>query len=128
MFCQLHPGHVGAMQKWRNIRLELGRTAGFPSGSVSRGYLIRLPLDDGDRVDRKAMDEKPHWATVQRYWSTEPDEIGTVGRADQGLALHCDGRPARLVRIGDRPIRLGQQVFVIDPDGTELPFKVANIR
>lgn len=120
--------HVTRMNVWKNIRLELARTDGFPAGSVSRGYLIRLPLNDADLIDTAAFETHPHRATVRRFWSTQPDETGLVHTADEGLALRTDGRSPRILKLDGRPLRLGQQVSVLEPNGSELPFKVASIR
>jgi hypothetical protein len=116
------------MDNWKNIRLELARTEAFPTGSVSRGYLIRLPLDELGSVDRIAFDRTPYLATVRRYWSSEPDEAGLVLGAVEGWAMRCDGKPDRLLRLDGQPFRLGDEVAVIDGDGTRLPFRIASIR
>ena len=116
------------MDKWKKIRLELARTASFPSGSVSRGYLIQLPLDPEGRIDDELLALKPHQATVRRYWSTEPDEAGNVVPIESGWALRCIGGPDRMLLLGGHPIRLGEQVSVLEPDGGVLPFYVASIR
>lgn len=116
------------MNNWKSIRLELGRMTGFPRGSVSRGYLIQMPLDDDDLVDQAAFDESPYRATVRRYWSTEPDESGAMVKVADSWAIRCDGRPDRMLELNGRPIRLGQQFSVVDPDGSVLPFKVASVR
>ena len=120
--------HVKPMPNWKDIRLELARTAEFPAGSVSRGYLIRLPLDDSDLIDPVALERSPHRATVRRYWSTEPDEAGLVHKGDGGWAMRCNGMPDRLLLVDDRPIRLGQKVSVVEPGGDLLPFTIASIR
>jgi len=117
-----------AMHNWKRIRLELTRTADFPTGSVSRGYLLRLPLDDTDRIDPLAVADKPHLATVQRYWSSEPDEVGGLVHTEDGWALRCNGNPDRMLQVGNKPILLGQQLSVTDADGTTHPFTVASIR
>ena len=116
------------MSNWKNIRLELARTNEFPAGSVSRGYLLRLPLNDHDGVDQAALELSPHWATVRRYWSTEPDEAGIVLPVERGWVLRCNGKPDRLLELNRLPIRLGQQIAVVEPDGATLPFRVASIR
>jgi len=116
------------MSIWKNIRLELGRTNEFPAGSVSRAYLIRLPLNDDDIVDRHAFELNPYRATVRRYWSTEPDEAGVVLPVDGDWAMRCNGTADRRLELNGRPIRLGQQVSVVGPDGAILPFRVASIR
>ncbi|HEY8433030.1 MAG TPA: hypothetical protein VIK68_00290 [Sphingomicrobium sp.] len=116
------------MDKWKKIRLELARSEGFPGGSVSRGFLILLPLDGEGQIDRALFSLKPHQATVRRYWSTEPDEAGNVVPIESGWALRCNGGPDRLLLLGGQPIRLGDQVSVLEPDGGVLPFTVASIR
>ena len=116
------------MTHWKNIRLELARTAEFPAGSVSRGYLLRLPLDDDDLIDRSAFERSPHRAQVRRFWSTEPDEAGFVLEKDEGWAISCNGWPSRRILLDGRPLRLGQELSVVDRDGSSLPFKVASIR
>jgi hypothetical protein len=125
---RLLSSHLKSMSNWKNIRLELARTKGFPAGSVGRGYLIRLPLDDNDFVDEEALQRSPHRATVRRYWSTEPDESGLLVRMDGGWAMHCDGRPVRMLELDDRPVRLGQQIAVEEPGGVLLPFRIAGVR
>lgn len=116
------------MNIWRNVRLELAKTKEFPAGSVSRGYIIRLPFDDEDLLDREAFERSPHRATVRRYWSTEPDEAGLLIAIEDGWAMRSNGRPQRMLQLHSRPIRLGQQVSVVDADGTSLPFRVAGIQ
>jgi hypothetical protein len=116
------------MEEWKKIRLELARTTGFPSGSVSRGYLIQLPLDGEGRIDGTVFALKPHRATVRRYWSTEPDESGLVVPIEGGWTMRCNGGPDRMLLFGGQPIRLGEQVSVLESDGAVLPFTVASIR
>jgi hypothetical protein len=116
------------MEKWKKIRLELARTAGFPSGSVSRGYLIQLPLDGEGRIDSKLFALKPHRATVRRYWSTEPDEAGVILASEGGWTMRCNGGLDRMLLFGGQPILLGEQVSVLESDGGVLPFTVASIR
>ncbi|GAA3893035.1 hypothetical protein GCM10022276_10300 [Sphingomonas limnosediminicola] len=113
---------------WRSIRLELGSTEEFPAGSVSRVYLIRLPLDDRDTVDERAFRDSPAHATVRRHWSTEPDKRGVVVQSGCNWTLQCNGDPGRALCLDGKPIRLGQAITVIEPDGTRLPFKVASVR
>lgn len=112
---------------WKSIRLELGRTGDFPAGSVSRAYLLRVPLDDQDMIDVRAFDRDPHRAVVRRHWSTEPDERGHIVRSDREWQFRCNGR-VRSVLLDHSPIRLGAEVSVVDSDGSTLPFRIASIR
>jgi hypothetical protein len=116
------------MNQWKRIRLELSRTRDFPAGSVSRGYLIQLPLDQDDRIDDRALAQRPQRATVRRYWSTEPDEAGHLVNVEGKWVLRCKGRPDRALLLGGQSIRLGEQVSVLEQGGDVLPFKVASVR
>jgi hypothetical protein len=111
---------------WSTIRLELAGTRDFPSGSVSRGYLIRVPLSDNGSIDEVGLAEAPHKATVRRFWSTEPDESGRVVAVNGHWTLQCNGNPDRL--LSTKSLKLGEEVAVIDVDGGRLPFRVASIR
>lgn len=112
---------------WKSIRLELGSTGEFPAGSVSRAYLVRLPLDDSDVVDRVALAKSPSRATVRRHWSSDPDQGGLLEQSGSECVMRCDGRQ-RVFRLDGTPIRLGQTVSVVEPDGSILPFRVASVR
>ena len=113
---------------WRSIRLELGSTGDFPAGSVSRVFLVNLPLDDFDLVDVAVLAGTPSKATARRHWATEPDERGQIVPLGADWAVRCRGKPDRVLQINGAPMRLGQQVSVVDPDGTVLPLKVASVR
>lgn len=113
---------------WKSIRLELGSTGEYPAGSVSRAYLLRLPLDDHDTVDAAAFLESPSKATVRRHWSTDPDERGVIVQSGPDWTMRCDKERHRVLCLNGSPLRLGQQVSVVEADGTILPFKVASVR
>jgi hypothetical protein len=112
---------------WKSIRLELASTDDFPTGSVGRAYLIRIPLNDEDAIDEAALELSPSKAVVRRHWSAEPDERGLLVRADGDWSIRCDGKSRRL-SLKSQPIRLGGHVAVIEPDGDVLPFTIASIR
>ncbi|WP_309660926.1 hypothetical protein [Sphingomonas sp.] len=116
------------MNNWKNIRLELAQSPEFPTGSVSRAYLLRLPLDDNDLVDEGALLNSPRLATVRRHWANDPDEAGLVQKVNGALAMSSNGASARMLRLDDQPIRLGQQVSVVESDGAVLAFRIASIR
>jgi hypothetical protein len=112
---------------WKSIRLELGSTEQFPSGSVSRAYLISLPLDEEDMIDGLAFDRAPHRATFRRHWSADPDESGHLTREGADWVLKCDGK-CRTLGFGSRPVRLGQQISLVEATGEVLPLRIASIR
>lgn len=119
--------HLSTMDNWKSIRLELASTREFPAGSVSRAYLIRLPLDDEDRVDEAAFLESPSRAMVSRYWSSEPDERGKLVKADGTWIIKCNGKPCRRLELDRKPVRLGQQLTLLADEGEALPFRIASI-
>jgi hypothetical protein len=114
------------MDAWKNIRLELGSTDKFPRGSVSRGYLIRLPLDRDGKVDRAALALHPHRAKVRRYWSTEADETGEIVEKDGVWSLRCK-RDRRILELDGRPVLLGSKVSIIEADGSVLSYNIASV-
>lgn len=113
---------------WKSIRLELGSTGKFPAGSVSRAYLIRVPLDEFDVVDRATLTRSAAKATVRRHWSTDPDQRGILVSSGSEWVMRCEGGADRLLHLDAIPMRLGQQVSLVEPDGAILPFKVASVR
>jgi hypothetical protein len=112
---------------WKSIRLELAKTEGFPRGSASRAYLLRLPLSDDGAIDKSAVQQQPRQATVRRFWPSQPDQAGYALPAAQGLELTCDlGAPdARTARLESDALRLGDCVTLTEADGTRLLFRVA---
>lgn len=112
---------------WRTIRLELGGARDFPNGSVSRGYLIRMPLNDDGSIDEATFARHPQWATVRRFWSTEPDESGRVVRENGHWLLRCNGKPVRLLSSGSPSFAPSKEIAVLAGDGARLRFRVASI-
>ena len=116
------------MTNWRQIRFELAGTADFPAGSVSRAYLLRLPIDDDDCIDLAAYRENPDRAVVRRHWSSEPDQSGTLVEAGDEWIIRCDGKPETRLELDRKPLRPGQQVPLRLSEGTILPMRIASIR
>jgi hypothetical protein len=114
---------------WQTIRLELARSAGFPEGSATRAYLLRLPLDEQGFVDGETLRRKPQQATVRRFWPSEPDQHGHVERADGGWIFRCQQGPSgeAITRFGSQALLPDEQVLLEEPDGTRLTFRVASI-
>lgn len=112
---------------WKNIRLELAKTPEFPRGSPSRSYLLRLPLTEAGAIDRAALQEQPREATVRRFWPSEPDLAGYVIPSPGGWVLTFDrvasGKGSGKLQ-GDA-LRLGDCITMTEPDGRQLPFRVA---
>lgn len=115
---------------WQTIRLELAPTPEFPSGSASRAYLIRLPLDGDCAVDAAALAANPARATVRRFWASEPDRFGRVVHTEDGWVLQFNGArgPHASARLRADRLHPGGRVTIVGPDGTPLPFRVADVR
>lgn len=113
---------------WKTIRLELARTSDFPSGSVSRAYLLRVPLDEDGGIDEQALDLGLARATVRRFWPSQPDRSGHLVRENGSWSFRCNGDAGGSAKLGEQPFRLGSEVTVTEADGSSLPFRVASIR
>jgi hypothetical protein len=115
---------------WKSIRLELARTKGFPQGSASRCYLLRLPLDERGFIDEAPARAVPAQASVRRFWPSQPDMVGQVIRTPEGWAFSYE--PAgeedeRVFLLETNPFRIGNRIRVTEPDGQQLPFRVASV-
>jgi hypothetical protein len=113
---------------WNTIRLELGRTADFLAGSVTRAYLVRLPITDNGEIDEVAVLDNPTRATVRRFWPCEPDRVGHVVRTGCGWAFRCGCTDQPDATMVAKRLKTGEEIFVTEGDGRQLPFRVASIR
>lgn len=120
---------------WKVIRLELASSWEFPKGSVARSYLIRLPLTDDGAIDTEILESQPSLATVRRHWTNQADMLGHLVRTPMGYAIRYEGgrstlgsgEPA-LFQFGADAIRVGEQIFLAEPDGRQLRFRVASLQ
>lgn len=118
------------LMNWKSVRLEMARTPEFPNGSASRAYLVHLPLDEGGLIDEDALRRMPVKATVRRFWPNERDMAGYVIRTPRGWALSY--RPGEdddetVFHLESHPMRLGDYITLTEPDGRQLPFRVASL-
>lgn len=127
---------------WKVIRLELASSWEFPRGSAGRAYLIRLPLAEDGAICSEALETQPSRATVRRYWPNQPDMLGNLVRTPMGYAIRYEmngtrrnGRHERnghvdekLFQFGADAIKVGEQIFVTEPDGRKLRFRVAGVQ
>lgn len=122
--------------QWKIIRLELASNWEFPRGSAGRSYLIRLPLNDDGAIDTETLESQPTRATVRRYWPNQADMLGHLVRTPMGYAIryepngrssHDGGEPA-LFQFGADAIRVGEQIFLAEPDGRQLNFRIASMQ
>lgn len=116
---------------WTSIRLELARTSDFPEGSASRAYLLHLPLDAQGLIDAGALHHTPERATVRRFWPNEPDMSGYVVDTPRGWAFSYaigDDDDESVFHLESHPLRTGEYITLTEPDGRQLPFRVADLK
>jgi hypothetical protein len=119
-----------ASMTWKSIRLELARTEEFPEGSASRAYLLRLPLDEAGLIEESSLSSMPARATVRRHWPNQPDMSGYVIRTPGGWAFSYrlgEEDDELVFHLETHPIRLGEYITLTEPDGSRLPFRVADL-
>ena len=125
------------------IRLELASSWQFPRGSAGRSYLIRLPLTADGAIDTAALESQPARATVRRYWPNEADMVGYLIHTPMGYAIRYEmngtdrrsggsetnghGDPS-LFQFGADAIRMGEEIFLTEPDGHQVRYRVANLQ
>ena len=123
--------------KWKVIRLELASSWEFPRGSAGRSYLIRLPLTDEGAIDTTTLEPQPARATVRRHWPNQADMLGYLVHTPMGYAIRyetngravADGdcQPA-LFQFGADSVRVGEQIFLAEPDGRQLRFRITSLQ
>jgi hypothetical protein len=129
--------------KWKMIRLELASSWQFPRGSAGRSYLVRLPLKDDGTIDTTALEAQPARATVRRYWPNEADMIGQLVHTPMGYAIQYEMNgtarlngdsgtnghgETRLLQFGADAIKVGEEIFLTEPDGHQVRYRVANLQ
>lgn len=118
------------MSTWNIVKLELGRTDRFPSGSASRSYLIRVPLDDDGLIDEAARAADPGRATVRRFWPNEPDQSGYLLHATNGWVFSYavgEDDDENLFHLENHPVKAGEYLTVTEPDGARLPYRITSV-
>jgi hypothetical protein len=127
---------ISSPMQWKIVRLELASSWEFPRGSVGRSYLIRLPLNDDGAIDTDTLESQPTRATVRRYWPNQADMLGHLVRTPLGYAIRYEasrrstdeiGEPV-LFQFGADAIKVGEQIFLAEPDGRQLNFRVASLQ
>ena len=117
---------------WKVIRLELASSWEFPRGSAGRSYLIRLPLSEDGAICADALELQPARATVRRFWPNQADMLGHLVHTPMGYAIRYDANgydeaETSLFQFGADAIRDGEQIFLTEPDGSRLRFRVAGM-
>ncbi len=116
---------------WNNIRLELACSSQFPKGSPHRCYLFHLPLKASGLIDEEMIRASPRGATVRRFWPSQPDLRAYVVKRPEGWAFDYDSREdgdESVFHLDNDPIRVGELLTLMEPDGKRLSFTVTDIQ
>lgn len=117
---------------WKQIKLVLGRTDEYPSGSSEHGYDIIAPLTIDGHLDEEAWRAERKRARVHRFWAGEDDEVGTLIRtrhrtwAISYKAGEDDDEP--FFKLETHIFNQGEYLTITETNGEALPFLVANVR
>lgn len=118
----------------KNIRLELARDTDFPSGSATRGYILKAPLTREGHIDIDAWRKTREACTVTRFWEGAPDEAGHLRHTRGGnWYFHYDleGDPdddETGFKFESHIFKEGEYVSVREHDGELRTFRVVQIR
>jgi hypothetical protein len=119
------------LMTWYSVRLELARTPDFPNGSASRCYLLRVPIGADGLLERAELDADPARATVRRFWPNQPDLSGYVIRSPRGWAFSYrlgEEDDETVFHLETHKLKLGEYITLTEPDGEQLPFRVATLK
>lgn len=114
---------------WKTIRLELARTAEYPSGSSAHAYVFRVPLGDDGLIDPVALRKAEKRPEVRRFWRGEAEQRGVVIATKKGWAFSYqvgEDDDETIFRLKDHPLEPGEYLTITETDGSELPFKVVS--
>lgn len=125
--------------QWKVVRLELASSWEFPRGSAGRSYLIRLPLTGDGLIDTETLQSQPTRATVRRHWANQADMVGHLVRTQMGYAIRYETKALtanglgestdqQLFQFGADGVKVGEQIFLTEPDGRKLRFRVASLQ
>jgi hypothetical protein len=115
----------------KKVRLELARTAGFPTGSSMHGYEFIAPVMADGRVDVDVWDRVKELCRVTRFWGDEPWEYGVFARTGHGWCFsygHGNERTREnLFKLDRHHLTPGAFISVTEHDGVQRPFRVAAV-
>ena len=96
---------------------------------------------DGSSREPRPSTSQPARATVRRYWPNQADMLGYLVRTPVGYAIRYESgsKPNggdRFNGNGDQPlfqfgadaIKLGQEIFLTEPDGHQARFRIASLQ
>ena len=113
------------------IRMELGRTEGFPQGSPAYGYEFVAPLTAGGHLDAEAWHENREKCVVRRFRPGNPDELGKLRHLGHGWRFDYDLRDVDddepFFKLDRHALFKGAYVSVTEHDRIRRPFKIVGL-
>jgi hypothetical protein len=111
------------------IRLELGRTEGFPDGSSSHGYEFIAPLTRDGHIDSSSWLKFKDKCRVRRFWGADPDEVGLLKRhGERGWYFdyrrHDQSDDEPFFKLDTHRLTKDGYVSITEHDGVQRPFKI----
>jgi hypothetical protein len=117
--------------KLMNIRLELGRTDGFPEGSSRHGFEFVAPLTPEGHLDSQAWAKAKDRCTVRQFWEGRDDEYGFLRHVGQGWRFDYDPSDREddepFFKLDRHVIAPGLYVSVKGHDGVQRPYKIISV-
>ena len=114
----------------KQIRLELARSAAFPTGDPRHGYVFRAPLAADGKLDEGAYKSSAQLCTVRRFAPNADDETGQLVHTARGWAFsYAPGEDddESIYRLGGHIFKPGEYVTITEHDGKEHTFRVAAV-
>ena len=117
------------------VILAMAAGPGFPAGSPDHRYEISLVLDATGRPDAAAWlaDSSP-WRARRIAPGADPVPGDVQYDPDHGWSIRFFGAtaegpdaPETRFDVGPDPVRPGEHVTVIEPDGTEFAYRVVGV-
>ncbi len=111
------------------IRLELGRTPDFPSGSSAHGYEFTAPVTKDGHLDVAAWQANKERCTVTRFWGGD-EQHGRLRHVGRGWRFDYregeeDDEP--FFKLEQHALRPGAYLTIREMDGVERPFKIETL-
>ena len=114
----------------KEIRLELGRTDGFPDGDPSQGYEFARPLTAAGHLDATAWAEHREACTVRHFEDGEDLERGRLQHVGHGWHFAYGSKPGSgepIFKLDHHLISPGLYVSITEHDGVQRPFKIVSV-
>ncbi len=113
------------------IRLELGRTEGYPDGDPGQGYEFIAPLTEKGQIDAHAWRKARADCIVQQFEGGYPLRKGLLRHVGHGWRFDYDHLSNHddevFFKLDRHPLAPGRYVSIREADGLFRPFRVVSV-